>query len=172
MGLPALKRALKALLRKQPTPDEFRTIIRELENAHPRAVAIMGATAVEDALKGLIIKHFTPAVLPSELDDLFGPTKPLSSFSAKINIAHAMGLFGPKTKADLDLLRDIRNAFAHARISISFKTPEIAELCDYFICASPTFRSARDTFISAAENLFIHLWNRQFGTSFGSSRLD
>jgi hypothetical protein len=44
---------------------------------------------------------------------LFGGARPLSSFSAKINFAQALGLIDGDLHRKLDILRRIRNEFAH-----------------------------------------------------------
>lgn len=44
---------------------------------------------------------------------LFGGARPLSSFSTKINVAHALGLIDGNLHRKLDILRRIRNEFAH-----------------------------------------------------------
>jgi hypothetical protein len=41
----------------------------------------------------------------------------------------ALGIFGQQTRADLNCIRDIRNAFAHSRALISFATPEVRDAC-------------------------------------------
>jgi hypothetical protein len=64
-----------------------------------------------------------------EFRDLFEERGPLSDFASKIQVGYAMGLFGPKTKQDLGLIREIRNAFAHSLALISFDTKEIADVC-------------------------------------------
>jgi DNA-binding MltR family transcriptional regulator len=61
-----------------------------------------------------------------EGDRLFVGSAPLSSFSAKIQVAYAIGLIGPKATHDLDRIREIRNAFAHAKVSITFDTDAVA----------------------------------------------
>jgi len=66
---------------------------------------------------------------PDDLGKLFENAGPLATFYAKINFGFAFGLFGPKTRADLNWIRDIRNAFAHATTSISFQSPEVLEAC-------------------------------------------
>lgn len=64
---------------------------------------------------------------------LFGPDRgPLGDFSAKIIIAYALKVIGPITKDDLDLIRLLRNGFAHSRMHFTFETPEVREVCEHF----------------------------------------
>lgn len=44
---------------------------------------------------------------------LFRHNGPLSTFSARLDMAFALYLIGEKTRHDLDIIRDIRNDFAH-----------------------------------------------------------
>ena len=54
----------------------------------------------------------------------------LSTFSNRIWIARAFGLFGPKTLANLHCIREIRNNFAHWKEGTDFNTAEIKGKCD------------------------------------------
>jgi hypothetical protein len=56
----------------------------------------------------------------------------LGTFSSKIVVAYALRLIGPVTRADLDLIRFLRNEFAHSRIPFGFTTPEVRAVCDRF----------------------------------------
>jgi hypothetical protein len=88
-------------------------------NRHDREAAIKAASLVErsleDAIKARIIR-----LKPSEQKALFEGSGALSTFSAKIWIGYATGLFGPKAKHDLESIKDIRNAFAHTPHHLSF----------------------------------------------------
>ena len=44
-------------------------------------------------------------------------------------MAYAMGLIGPISRRDLDLIRLLRNEFAHSRISFGFTAPAVAAVC-------------------------------------------
>jgi DNA-binding MltR family transcriptional regulator len=56
---------------------------------------------------------------------LFVGSAPLATCSAKICIAYALGLIGRKTKHDLETINEVRNAFAHAAQSITFRNKQI-----------------------------------------------
>ena len=47
------------------------------------------------------------------------------TFYRKIQKASAAGANGPKTTADLIWIKNIRDAFAHSRKAIDFRTPEV-----------------------------------------------
>lgn len=125
----AAPKSLSKLGREFPTIEEFNQIDREVLTAHDRAVVILLATQVERFLELAIISH-----LPRNDDDtievLVGRDGPLGSFNAKIWLAYALGIITDFEKSDLDGIRKIRNAFAHAVRPISFKTEQIASLID------------------------------------------
>jgi DNA-binding MltR family transcriptional regulator len=45
---------------------------------------------------------------------------PLRSFAAKITIGHAFGIYDAKVDHDLNIVRTIRNAFAHSKKLLDF----------------------------------------------------
>lgn len=52
-------------------------------------------------------------------------TGPLRSFAAKISMAYALGIYTEKIQHDLNVVRIIRNAFAHSKKLIDFDDPLI-----------------------------------------------
>jgi topoisomerase IA-like protein len=54
-------------------------------------------------------------------------TKP--TISAKIRMGYAVGLFGEETKNNVDIIRIMRNVFAHAPSPVKFSTVEIEDAC-------------------------------------------
>jgi hypothetical protein len=60
---------------------------------------------------------------------MFGIDGVLGSFSAKIKTAFAFGFIDADLRDQFDRIREIRNVFAHSKIAIDFKTPEIHHAC-------------------------------------------
>jgi hypothetical protein len=118
------RKSLSKLLDGTPTLEDLKAA--HTEHAAHRGSAIIGASLVEDVLKAAIRRRL---VSLSSKDDalLFGLERPLGSFSGKITFGFAVGIYGQVTRTDLNLIREIRNAFAHARIPVSFETPAIRE---------------------------------------------
>src|SRR5262249_31340265 len=54
------------------------------------------------------------------LDRLLKYSGPLASFSARIDVGFAIGLYGDETKSDLHILRKVRNDFAHELMPKTF----------------------------------------------------
>lgn len=110
-----------------------------------RALAIVLAADTEEVLKEAIMTKFV-ALTATEETGLFGTDAPLSSLSGKIRMAYALNIVGKDIKHDLDIIRSIRNAFAHSRTHISFSTPEVKAACDLlrFINTQPAFEYAKE----------------------------
>lgn len=89
---------------------------------------IVTAALIESALEETILTRMVP-LTEDERNDLFTGYAPLTSLSTKIRFAYAFGLIGRKTRTDLNKIREIRNAFSHAKHKISFQTKEVADLC-------------------------------------------
>ena len=125
---PAYVKAFKEYTRGDPTKDDLPAMAKEFYGKSTRAVVILQATMVEGTLANAI-----ESVLHSDLSKtkLFDFEGPLGTFSAKIAIAYALGIFGPKTRHDLDLIRLLRNGFAHCSRPMSFSTTEVAAVCKY-----------------------------------------
>lgn len=61
--------------------------------------------------------------LPSDRDLLDGARAPIGTFSARIDLAYALGLINTEMRVDLDLMRKVRNRCAH-HIDDSFSFTE------------------------------------------------
>jgi DNA-binding MltR family transcriptional regulator len=68
------------------------------------------------------------------LDD---PNAPLGTFSSRLEACYALGLIDNYEHSEINLLRKVRNDFAHSKHGISFKTERIAGLCSTLISSLP-----------------------------------
>lgn len=100
---------------------EFHKLFNE-EKTDERAIAIIGGTFIEMALEH-VLKGFFPEN-DKEVEKLFEFNQPLGNFSNKINIAYCLGLIDRLIKKDLDLVRKVRNKFAHD-LYVTFEDPQI-----------------------------------------------
>jgi hypothetical protein len=118
-------KALRALLRNPAIPPEaIAQHLRELTGRNDRLIAVIGGSAVEAALERLL-----RSVMPNDPQTLLDPKGALSTFSAKIELAYALGLTSNDVRRNADYIRDIRNVFAHRVAPTSFKTKEVAAVC-------------------------------------------
>ena len=102
----------------------------ELEKESDRGMALLAASYLEFLLGSLVITKML--VEPSEAQKMLleGPNAPLATFSSRIDMAYCLGLLNHDQKRDLNLIRKIRNVFAHEFMRVSFDTPQIASRCN------------------------------------------
>jgi hypothetical protein len=62
-------------------------------------------------------------------DRIFDGNGSLSSFSDKILVGFALEMYGPTFRHDLDIIRELRNGFAHVRLPLTLTAPEVAGMC-------------------------------------------
>lgn len=96
--------------------------------AEARFIVITGSAAVERTLEDAIIFKLG-GISKKTAEELFNENAPLGSFSAKIKIGHALGLYGSHTKSDLNKVREIRNILAHAVRPVTFANRRLRDLC-------------------------------------------
>ncbi len=118
-------------------------LLEELWKASDRAFALVWSSVVEDNLRRCLLKNMRD--LPSDMEDqLFEGYGPLASFSARTKVSYALSLIGPKTRINLDRIRAVRNAFAHTGASLSFGTPQLANVCRLLDISDFTEESPKD----------------------------
>jgi DNA-binding MltR family transcriptional regulator len=116
---PSAREALRRLSRRHPAPAELEKILNDLMSAPDMSVAIVSAALVEAMLEKLLQSRFVSSD-PNLIGRIFNNRGPMSDFDSKILIAHAFGFITDDIAADLHSLQAIRNAFAHAKVQISF----------------------------------------------------
>lgn len=117
---------LKRLSREEPSiTDLFDILTGEHDD---RTAAIMGAARVEHALEKRIISFLRP-LNNDRRKRMFEGEGLLSSFSAKIQLGFALSIFDQAFANELNRVKEIRNAFAHARKPITFKRKAVSDVC-------------------------------------------
>lgn len=140
LGLEAAFSALRALNSVPFTFGDMKPFERETRTKSDRGAAILLSTNLENQLQRAI--ELLLFLDSNDARDLFGSERsPLGTFSSKIRIARALRLLGPVTERNLDIIRSVRNAFAHTRMPITFKTPAIFDACSLLVV--PTQRHGR-----------------------------
>ena len=116
---------LKALINQAPL-ENVEAYILALEKESDRSAAIMATAFLERALYVMLNCSIADWGETRRNEWFDGPNAPFRSFSAKIMLAQAIFITGEQTTEQLNRIRNIRNAFAHASSQIDFKTPAIA----------------------------------------------
>lgn len=125
-------RNLRKATRADPTAEHIDAIEKELYAGSDRASLVMLGSYVEANLERLLTKAVRDDLNSEDRKALFEYEGAAGTFSDKIILAFAFKLIGPITRADLTLIRLLRNEFAHSRMPISFATPEVQDACKQF----------------------------------------
>lgn len=118
-------RSLRNLIRQLPSEEDVSLIMKELFDSSDRSAAILAATLLEDSLELALLKNLPGITTKRAFRELFEGEAPLSTFSAKIKMCHALKLCDSDVIQDLNKIKDVRNAFSHTMIPITFETEEI-----------------------------------------------
>jgi hypothetical protein len=106
---------------------DYKAMRKEFDNASDRAVAILGAAYVEEALLDALLVRLGIDT-PNTVEELTGNGAPLGTFSNKIVMAESVRLIGPRTRGDLDRIRKIGNECAHSVNPVVFSDQRLKAL--------------------------------------------
>jgi DNA-binding MltR family transcriptional regulator len=123
---PAYIRNFKAFAKSDLTTADLPTLESEMYGTNDRATAVMLSAVAETCLEIFLRSKTRPALNSDDNRLLFDYRGPLGDFSSKIFVAFAFNMYGPETRHDLDLIRMLRNEWAHSRRSFGFATKEVA----------------------------------------------
>lgn len=113
--------------RTPPTEEELGGIVALLDTKqHPITEAILGAALVEHYLEQELRRYF-PRRDDTTWAELTSEIGPLGTFHRKITFAHAVKILDDDLKHNLNIVRNVRNQFAHAKKVIDFNHPLIAK---------------------------------------------
>ena len=125
-------KALRRLSRLRLDPTRINDFLIEVNSGTDRAVAVVWGSLVEDALRDKLVKKMKH-LNSDEMTNLFGSSGPLSTFGGKIMIAHGSNFIDKEQERELYIVKEIRNAFAHALTHVSFETSEVAAACELLL---------------------------------------
>lgn len=113
---------IKSLLKN---PEHFdyiawmQTVRTELENISDRATIIVMASILDVQLENLLKAYLIDC---TESTNLFNSNGPISTFSSKISMCYCLGIISKHEFDTINILRRIRNKFAHEIAATSFDT--------------------------------------------------
>jgi mannitol operon repressor len=109
--------------------------LKEFQAETDRGAALVGAALLDSRLERLLLSHMLPGKIADDL--VKGGNAPLGTFSARINATYAFGLITTKERQDLNLIRGIRNEFAHSEHGLTFADRKIVGMCSSLISRRP-----------------------------------
>jgi DNA-binding MltR family transcriptional regulator len=132
VALRAMRDYFRELVSDSPLyEDELTKFFESLAAESSRALPIVAFSYIDEKLATLMRGHMNPGV-SGGLDSLFNSFGPLSTASARIKMAAALNWLSPMTYRHLEILRKIRNAFAHRPFLNSFDESPVRDYLGQF----------------------------------------
>lgn len=137
--------------------NDFEKFVVRLKEESDRGLALIAASALDFELGQLLRK--TVVDNKKIADDIFGTSRPLSSFSSRIDISYLLGKISSEEHHELHLIRKIRNDFGHSFENISFSDQKINNILDNFKLCVTIDTPNRDKFTLSTAYLLGRLNN-------------
>ena len=137
-------------MRKDDLTD-FSAFLKEFQTETDRGAALVGAALIDQKLSDTLRAFIVKSKVAKELLD--GGTAPLGTFSARIKAVFAMGLIDDHEFAECNLIRKVRNEFAHRAHGTTFADAKISALCDRLQSDLP---GGREAFAGNPRGMFIN----------------
>jgi hypothetical protein len=155
----------------QPTPlplevthphlKDFAAFLPELNKESDKGMVLIATSFVDKLLKRIVLVFLVEGKPGLSLVDGFNA--PLGTFSSRTAAAVALGLIPDREYKECDILRKIRNQFAH-HVHISFEDNGIRDQCRNLTMAAQDYDEvvvdARGRFSTSAVCLILNLTNR------------
>ena len=144
-----------------PHLKEFAVFLDDFNKETERGAALAAAAFLDDLLNKILTAFLIESNTSKALLDGFNA--PLGSLAARTAAAHAMGLISEIEKDECDLIRKIRNEFAH-KARMTFDNATVQSLCSKLTMSAKSYSdvtvSTRGLFTTAAVALILNLTNR------------
>ncbi len=127
-----VKQTMASLSDLRPTSSQLKSYVALLIRESDRGAAVMAGALVENALEDAAKMVLVDPGKTALTKWFQGPNAPFASFSAKITLGRALGIYDEEFEQRLILIKNIRNAFAHASIPLTFSHPLLKAECSKF----------------------------------------
>jgi DNA-binding MltR family transcriptional regulator len=133
---------------------------RELEKESDRGMALLAAAFLDNQVEEMIKSKLLGN--DKHLKQMFQFNGALGTFSSKINLGYSIGLISKSCHNDLDIIRRIRNEFAHSMEIISFGDQKIIDLSNNFQLNAKNKSDTRTIFIHVVAGIsgFIEITSK------------
>lgn len=108
-------------------PDSSK-LIAELSGESDRASIILMASMLDEALTFRLSKALPFLPSETEYEEIFRLEGPLGTFSSRMEIACLFGFIEDETYQQLNIIREMRNACAHSKLTLTFAEPALANV--------------------------------------------
>lgn len=128
----------KTIPQIQTLAQESQTLYDVLNNEADLACVLISVSYLDYALASLLKHFFIESSIAEKI--LNPPRGALSTFASRTDLAYCLGLIPKGLYQNLEKFGEIRNAFAHNYLSLTFEDSEIAALVDKL--SFPTVRQS------------------------------
>lgn len=140
----------------------FSEFLKEFQVETDRGAALVGAALIADRLKRLLSSHLIDCKESEEI--LNGNNAPLAAFNARIRMAYCLGIITNLEYKECDIIRRVRNEFAHKVHGLTFQDDRVRDLCNNLKANTPDGKrfggDPRQLFINSVILTSLALWYR------------
>lgn len=140
---------------------EFLAFLPELSEETDRGMALITTSFIDELLRRVLLAYFIEGKTSSSLVEGFNA--PLGTLATRASAAVALGLVSYKEFAEIEIIRKIRNKFAH-HVHVSFKDASVSDLCKNLVFAAQDYDDVtvdpRGRFSTSAVAVIMNLTNR------------
>lgn len=116
--------SIRDLSRLYANTEQLKLSFDEVEKSSDRSACIIMSSIIERTLeRGILL--LLDIIDQEKITPLFERDRALSSFFGNIYLAYAINLISMPIRDDLNIIRIVRNAFAHSSLPITFQSDEI-----------------------------------------------
>ena len=144
---------------------DFKKFTDSLNKESDRAIPLISAAIIEEILHRTLKAFFCDVAASKKM--LEGFNAPLGTFSSKLDACYALGLIDEYEFNEINLIRKVRNEFAHTAYDADFNIQKVKDLCMTLKSSLPANTeeeakvfSARSRFNNAAICLLVGLYYR------------
>ena len=130
---------------------DFSAFLDEFQQETDRGAALVGAALIDLKLADTLRSFMVSLAAARSLLD--GGTAALGTFSARIKATFALGLIDDNEQRERDIIRRVRNEFAHRPHGVGFDDPAIATFCERL---QPDLPGGRDQHKGRFRFIFIN----------------
>lgn len=146
---------------KNPHLKDFFPLLNQLNKESHRGAAVLSCSFIEDQLANIIRSFLIDTKEAEKL--LEGFNAPLGTLSSRATMAYTLGLITKDEYEEINILKKIRNLFAH-NFKASFEDDKIIDLCKKLTFSAKDYENVKvDSFgqyNTASVSLILSLTNR------------
>lgn len=158
--VPAEGEHVAIVAKEEAELDSLNRFMRLVGMQDERAMVLALATFIEDTLGRLFLAYFRSCKATRELVEGFNA--PLGTLGSRTKAAYAFGLVTEQQFKDMELLRKIRNQFAHNWEGVSLERNDIAamvgQLSGYTLSGETTQSTGKDRLLASLTACCVELY--------------